>query len=448
MNQVSIIGAGASGCMLACCLAELGVTGIHVYEKSDRILRKVAATGNGRCNFTNEFIHASYYTGENTGFVESVLSDFGAKEAKELFRRMGLLSRTLESGMVYPHTMLARTLCQVLENSLHHQKEITVHTETPIVRLERERTAGPYTLVDEKGNRCESTHVVLATGGAYGIGKDERSQGYSLATSLGHTLTRLHPGIVALKVKESEICRRLQGLRQQVMLTVLDEKQESKIKKEGFLTGMGTPSTRELEKLQFSGEVLFTDYGLSGLAVLKASNVCLDYLQQGKACSLAIDCYPSVKRHELRRFLRGLKTIRAEWSVKDALAGVLPEALMEEILQYLEISPETRMYRLKDEDFEAISRCIKHLCFHVTGAKKKDHGQVTCGGIRVEEIDASTLESRLRKNLFFIGEIMDVQGICGGYNLHWAWASAYRLSKVLCRRISGGRKGCFVSNEN
>lgn len=443
MRRISIIGGGAAGTMCACLLAEAGFTSVELFEAGDALLRKVAATGNGRCNFTNKKIGASHYTGGSYEFASEILEHFDSEAAQEMFYRLGVPAVALESGMVYPHTMSARSLCDALETRLKHA-EIKVRLNTKIVRIEKPETAGPYRLFDEQGKAGEFETVILATGGAFGIGRDERSEGYRLATELGHTMTRLHPGIVALRVVENDICKRLRGLRCQVALTVLDGETEEKADSAGFREALKGLSAKELERISFRDEVLFADYGISGIAALKASNLCLDLLAEGKRCSVELDFYPDMKRKKLAAYLRCLCSLYSARTAEEVLCGMLPEGLAVEVLRSVGVDPGRGANRLSDEEIELVSHAIKHFRLHVTGPRKKDHGQVTCGGINTEEVDPVTLESRLRSGLFFMGEMLDVQGRCGGYNLHWAWASAARVTLAcIGRRAQTGRNTCF-----
>lgn len=374
--KIAIIGGGASGCVLAGLLAEEGIE-VSLFEQSSRLLRKVLATGNGRCNFTNDSISTEYYIGDQK-LIGKVLGDFSAKK---FFHRLGLAYHTLESGMVYPATMQAKSLVDRLEVWLKHLN-VKIYYNKEITKLEKKD--GHFFIDGKSFSIC-----VLATGGSYGIEKKEFSLGYSLAKDMGHTLTGLSAGIVSLTSPDKELYLPLQGTK---LLCKVSYKEKS-----------------------FLDDLLFTNYGFSGIGILKLSNTLL--MDGGDR--FEIDLLPFWQEEDLKRDFQRLAKAFPSWSDVEILSGYLPEELARYIL-----------YRSKD--LLSSIGLLKKMQVNVSGCRKKDHGQITCGGVNTQDID-DHLESKLTKGLFFTGEILDIQGECGGYNLHFAWASAHHVFQSIRR---------------
>ena len=421
--KIAVIGGGASGCLLAGLLAQAGSSDrqwqVSLYEASGQLMRKLAATGNGRCNFTNVHLSPDHYTGGSSGFVEKTVSRYGHEEIRNFFSGLGLPSLSLESGMTYPRTMMASSMIRAIGRWL---ADLPVHIvlSSRLVGLEKLSETGKrgnYRLSFEDGQNREADLVVLSTGGGYGIGKKEWSEGYSLAKQLGHTISRLHPGIVALRLEEADFCKKLAGLKLAARIDIA-----------------GTDRS-------FQDDLLFTDYGISGIAVLMASNDILDRMEEGGGGRILVDLLPDYSRREAEDYVLSLKRAHPTWTPADLFTGLLPEDLIQALAEKSSGSlhieglnlPAGRSFQ--EEDLTGMVTKIKKLPFTVIGARKNDRGQISCGGINRREIDGERLESKLADNVFFTGEIMDVQGECGGYNLHWAWASAFQVNQAIRERF-------------
>ena len=415
--RVAIIGGGASGVCLAGLLAEQSRPDrpleVEIFDQGEALLRKVLATGNGRCNFTNLDISLDHYTGESREFPGPILESFGFEEATAFFRRLGLPSRVLDSGMTYPATMKADSLVRILEAWVHHQG-VRVRLSCEIRAVEKKD--GAYRVQDGEGKvRGPYQALVLATGGAYGIGKKEWSRGYSLVKDLGHRLTPIHPAICGLVVRESDFCGEATG-----------DKLEAGFR---MVNGEGRIKTR-------SGDLLFTDYGISGMGVFRLSNDLLGMVGDGVAPEVTVDLLPDLSLEEGADILGSLYESRKDWKAEEALAGLFPVKVLQATLEEGGIQPDQALSQAPLSQYEAWLASSKTMIFHVEGARKKDHGQVTCGGLATGQVDPRSLESVLTPDLYFMGEVLDVQGECGGYNLHWAWASAHAVSRAIQNRIA------------
>lgn len=394
-THIAVIGGGAAGLTCAALLAEAGHE-VNLYE-ANRPLQKVLASGNGRCNFTNETIAPRFYTGGTASFAESTLRAFGAQEAVLFFRRLGLLSKSLKSGMVYPYAMDAKTVAHTLQ--LWAEKAgVILHLDQMVQNVEK-----GFSLETEQGRKT-SDIVVVATGGAY-TAKGTFSPAYRLVKNLGHRITPLHPGIVALTTGEPDLCTKLAGLRRAVRLKICSEQNAE-------------------SEFSYTGDILFAGGCLSGIAALKASNRCLERLQNGERCFVELDFYPEMAETELQSFFQNVRAAHPTWSLRQVVSASLHERLVDVVLR--------RATQDKQKDaWKQVTHFVKHFLLEITGSRKKDRGQVTCGGIATEQVNPQTLESLQVPGLYFAGEVLDVQGECGGYNLHWAWASAHAVANAL-----------------
>lgn len=418
MKRVTIVGGGASGVFCAC-LLKSGAPDLYevqIVEQGNQLLRKVRASGNGRCNFTNEHLSTSHYLSKEgeEAFVREALRALPSSKVRSIFQSLGLLSVSLESGMVYPRTLRSESLVRCLTAWLDRLR-IPVIYGKEVVQVERKGETFLLSLASTDADvplspdkeKVGTDLLILATGGAYGIGKDERSCGYSLVRPLGHRLTPIHAGICALTVEEKSLTKACQGWKVQA--------------------GLEDSQGNEVQ-----GDLLFTDYGLSGIGIFRLSNLLLDRIQKShRPQALTVNLFPEYGSEEFMAWLRQLSQDQAGTPMKDIFAAFLPPALLSNIGASLGRDLGEPLGNLGEEDLETLLFTLQRMSFTVTGSRRRDHGQVTCGGIATEDISPKTMESLWVPGLYFLGEIMDIQGECGGYNLHWAWASAYLCAEHL-----------------
>lgn len=374
--RIGIVGAGASGTLASALLARRGFE-VHLFEKEEP-LRKVLATGNGRCNFTNENMGPEFYTGEESEEVAELLECYSPERIKDFFLTIGVPSRTLPSGMVYPYSMRAEGLVHRLLAELEASGAY-LHTGVEITSVQ-EKGAGFLIRADKE---FYVDKLVLSTGGSKGLKKKDFSNGYGLAKSFGHSLTKRHPGIVALETGEA-IPRYLSGIKVEAELKIPER------------------TVRD--------DLLFTKEGISGIGVLKVSNETLDRPQGQR--EIAVDFLPDYSLEEVQNM----------WKSLEEVYGGRPEELLEGLLP-------KEVIKWAYRDGKHFPRNLKHKVFRIRDTREGDYGQVTCGGVPLNEVDLMNMGSKLKQNLYLIGEILNVQGICGGYNLHWAWTSAFCLAE-------------------
>ena len=393
MKTVIVIGGGASGIMAALTAAENPENRVLLLERQQRIGRKLLATGNGRCNLTNTGAGPEHYHGENPGFSAWALEQFGPEQTLAFFHRLGLLTAEEYGGRVYPLSNSSNSVLDVLRFALDHAG-VEQRCSCTVRGLRREKQGF---LVDTGSERLQADAVILACGGAAGANLGGVMDGYQLAKGLGHKRTALYPALVQL-ITEPEYPRALKGVRVQCSL---------RLKRKAFL----------LAKSQ--GELQFTETGVSGPAVFDLSRAAAT---GGEGLVLHIALLPG-SEEELIGLLQSRRAAYPKLPAAELLTGMLHNRLGRMAVKYAGLPASAPLEALREEELEALVRACRDFCLPVKGTEGFDHAQVTAGGLRCSDFNVKTLESRLVPGLFACGELLDIDGDCGGYNLQWAWAS-------------------------
>lgn len=394
MKTIAIIGGGASGLMAACTAAQAGAR-VALFERQARVGRKLLATGNGRCNLTNLNAGPSHYHGTDPDFVRPALTALDVAETLSLFRSLGLLTAPAdESGRVYPLSDSANSVLDVLRFELDRQG-VTLHAPSPVTAITRR---GPGFMVKTEDCAVPADKVIIACGGCAGGKLGGVSDGYALLQSLGHSRTALHPALTQLNC-DSPYPRALKGVRATARIT---------LSRDGRTVG------------ENRGEVQFTEKGISGIAVFELSRL---VSTKGK-CRAELDFLPDISPAELTELLTAQAARRGALSGEELLTGVLHNKLGRTICR----AANTAGKPCGELTPAELSRCAglcKAFPLDVTGTGGFDAAQVTAGGVSTAEFYAETLESRIVPGLYACGEVLDIDGDCGGYNLQWAWSSGY-----------------------
>lgn len=401
MQTIAIIGAGASGMMAALTAAEQTNNQILLFERQARPGRKLMATGNGRCNLTNRGAAPEHYHSETPGFVDAALAAFPPEETLAWFQAHGLLTVTEESGRVYPLSNAANSVLDVLRFALQ-RPNITLRAGEPVTAVRRQ---GGSFLVETESDRVEANCVIVACGGAAGAKLGGVRDGYTILQSLGHRRTALHPALVQLTT-EPAYPRALKGVRADARLTL---------------------SAGRTVLARTSGEVQFTEKGVSGPAVFDLSRAAST---GGAGLSLAIDFLRDYAAKDVLALLRQRREAAPELDAGELLTGAVHNRVGKMLLRYAQISAGRPLRDVTDDELKAAARACKTFVLPVRGTEGFESAQVTAGGIRADEFDPQTLESLLVPGLFACGEVLDVDGDCGGYNLQWAWASGRKAGRL------------------
>ncbi len=388
---IGIIGGGASGMAAALAASENQNAQIILFERQARVGRKLLATGNGRCNLTNLGAAVTHYHGEDGEFARFALSRFGVEETLRWFRSLGLYTVAEPSGKVYPYSDQANSVVDVLRFALE-RPNITVRTGMEISRVKKQ--SGQFALVCD-GETVLCDKLIIACGGLAGSKLGGSMSGYKLLRSLGHSCTRLRPALVQLKSSWNG-CVSLKGVRANCHAEIFCD---------GILHSQST------------GELQFTDYGISGPVIFETSrDVC-----QGSGLWLCrLDFLPDMEAEALCEELGRRRYTNL--STEDLLTGILHNRLG----RVLTAAAGIRVMpceNLTQEQMEALVRLVKGLELELTDTMGMDSAQVTAGGILTAEFDRTTMESCLVPGLYACGEVLDIDGDCGGFNLQWAWSS-------------------------
>jgi len=398
---IGIIGAGASGMAAALAAAENPDVQVVLMERQARVGRKLSATGNGRCNLTNLHADHSCYHGEEPHFAATAMLQYDVEDTLKWFSSLGLYTVTEESGRVYPYSDQANSVVDVLRFALE-KPNIQLLTGFEVKKVKK----------TEEGFRVESTDevifcdkLIIACGGLAGTKLGGSMAGYKLLRSLGHKCTKLRPALVQLK-SDWKGCVSLKGVRANCHAAIFHD---------GILHSEST------------GELQFTEFGLSGPVMFEGSR---DACQGGGSWVCKLDFLPDKEEAWLLQEL--LRRRETTWKAEDLLTGILHNRLGRVLSQAVGISGYVPIAQLDEEDIAAVVRAVKAFEVVLTEPMGMEAAQVTAGGMFTSEFDPRTMESRLVPGLYACGEVLDIDGDCGGYNLQWAWSSG---------RLAGGNAG-------
>lgn len=388
MTDIAIIGGGASGIMSA--LAAASMCNVTIYESGDRLGKKILSTGNGRCNLSNANTSAKDYHGENPEFINGATKQFTVKDTLDFFNQLGVLTKEENDGKIYPYSNQASAVSDALRMELERQN-VRIVKEFEVCKIKKKSNVFEIFSYDGK---CETSKtVIIATGGKAAPATGSKGGGYELLKSMGHCITPLSPSLVQIKTP-SEFVKKLKGIKLNAKVT------------------LGNESS--------TGELLFTEYGLSGPPIFFLSA----YLEKQK--SLSVDIMPEYTQSQVEKMLFSRRNRLKNEPVETFLVGMLNKKVGQTIMKQIGISPLSRLGNtLTDKELHILASTIKNLCFDILGTMSWNNAQVTKGGVKTSEFNPVTLESNLVSGLFAAGEVFDIDGNCGGYNLQWAWSSGY-----------------------
>ena len=401
METVVVIGGGAAGIMAALTAAEGENRRVILLERQQRLGRKLLATGNGRCNLTNTGATIEHYHGEQADFAAPALVKFGPQDALDYFHALGLMTVEEYGGRVYPLSNSANSVVDVLRFALE-KRGVEVRCACPVRSIAR-RDRG-YTVVTDEGNLAADC-LIVACGGAAGAKLGGVMDGYALLTPLGHKRTKLYPALVQL-ITDPEYPRSLKGVRAEVKMGLY----------------------RDGEKVSESrGELQFTDNGVSGPAAFDLSRAAAE-----GGGELRIDFLRDYGPAHVLDLLRYRRERFPALPCGELFTGMLHNRLGRMLVKYSGLNAAAPLENLSAQELERAAAACKDFRLTLRGTEGFDSAQVTAGGIKTTGFNPETLESWFMPGLFVCGELLDVDGDCGGYNLQWAWASgrlAGRLGK-------------------
>ncbi len=408
MKQIVIIGGGAAGLAAAIAAARQAPQArVILLERMDRVGKKILATGNGRCNLTNLQASPAHYDSADRGALKYALDAMPHQMTLDFFRSLGLLCQEEDEGRVYPYSKQASMVLDVFLQAL---ERLNIDVRCSAAVKEISRVQGRFAVKTSDGQKVMADAVILTTGGkaASKLGSD--GSGYALAKAMGHSCTQLYPALVALRCDMKDHGG-LKGIRAEAALTL---------------------TAGEHILGQETGEVQFTEYGLSGIPVMQLSGR-LSRLKKGEKCTALVDLFPEMEHDTL---LRELKSRKNQDTLENLLLGTIHKRLAYAVLKSAGLSPLSRpCATLTNTELRRLTNTLKAWPFQVVDTQGWENAQVTGGGVPLREIDLDTMQSLRQPGLYLAGEILDVTGSCGGFNLHWAWCSGILAGKAAVKVV-------------
>ena len=394
--KLAIIGGGASGMAAA---IEAAYTNsnveIVILEKLDRLGKKILATGNGRCNYSNMNACTDNYYGRNKGFVSYALDEFTVENTVNFFNHIGVFPKEEKAGKLYPFSEQASAVSDALRNEL---SRLGIETVTGFYAEEIKKNKWKFKIASKDGRSISADRVIVAGGGCASPALGSDGSAFEILKKLGHTVTNTSPALVQLKTDPKEV-KSLQGIK---------------------FTGRVSLIHKDNIISEEYGEVLFTDYGISGPPVFQLS-VKAAFKKNLKA---ALDFMPEYSPKEVYDILEGRKECLGHLTMENYFGGLLNKRIGNIIARKAGIEKLSfKVSSLNRQLLWAMASLIKNFELEITGTKGFQNAQVTAGGVLTDEFDSRTMESRFIEGLYCCGEVFDIYGDCGGYNLQWAWSS-------------------------
>lgn len=405
MKRVAVIGGGAAGMMAAIVAARKGHK-VQLFEKNEKLGKKVYITGKGRCNITNaadmDILFANVVT--NRKFMYSAFYTFDNQQTMEFFKELGVDIKVERGERVFPVSDKSSDVISGLQRELKRLGvDICLESEVTDIETLDESVSGVVVRKHGKEKKIEADAVFVATGGLSYPSTGSTGDGYRFAKKMGHQVTKLSPALVPMQVKESYVTG-MQGLS---------------LRNVGLKICVGKKKIYE----EF-GEMLFTHFGISGPLILSGSSYVIPYVDKEEVV-LHIDLKPALSMEQLdARILRDFSEIPNK-QFKNALDKLLPKKMIPIIIDLCKIDPNKVIHSITKEERKRIVEQLKNMELHLERLRGYNEAIITRGGVSVKEINPGTMESNLVRGLYFMGEVLDVDALTGGYNLQIAWSTAY-----------------------
>ena len=412
MNRIVIIGGGASGMMAACAAAQQGAE-VVLLEKNEKLGKKIYITGKGRCNFTNCCDTDDFFSNipRNPRFLYSSVRGFDAEAVRNWFEERGVRTKVERGNRAFPMSDHASDITRGLESEMRRLGvQVRLHAEvkklilsTPVNSIRR--VTG---VVLSDGTKIDASCVIVATGGLSYPATGSTGDGFRFAEEAGHKVTARTPSLVPMNTKEPDILL-MQGLSlKNVTLTIRSGKKK-------LYSGFG--------------EMMFTHFGITGPLVLSASADIQDQIRKGEL-SAEIDLKPALEEDKLNaRILREFGE-NSNKAVRNVVSAVYPGKMVPVILERAGIHPDTPVHDITKQQRQALVHSTKHFALTLTSLRGFNEAVITRGGVAVKEIDPSTMGSKLISGLYFAGEVLDVDGYTGGFNLQIAWSTGHAAGEA------------------
>lgn len=394
--DLAIIGAGAAGCM-AGITAAANKKSVILIEKNNIIARKILATGNGRCNLTNKNMDSSHYHGTNPEFIDTVIQKFNQNLVMDFFESLGIILKEEARGRIFPRNNQAESIKSVLEYELK-KNNVKILFNSPVKRIEKNHH-WKIKLADEQ--EITSDKLIIACGGKAAHQFGSSGDGYFWVEKLGHKIVEVYPALVPLETKETWV-KDVQGIK---------------------VEGKVILSQNDLILHQSQGDILFTHFGLSGPAIMAQARFVGPLID--KNIKIHLNLFPELTRQMLDDKIKHIFETNGAKFVKNCLSGIVPANLALVILANVAIDRDKKAASISKAERKKITNYLKNVELTPKRLLSFKEAQTTRGGVCVDQINPQSMESKIIAGLYFAGEIVDVDGDSGGYNLQWAWSSGH-----------------------
>jgi predicted Rossmann fold flavoprotein len=403
--KIAIIGAGAAGIIAAITAKRLNKNlQIDLFDANKGIGKKILASGNGRCNISNNQITSKNYLGENPDFTSFALKEFDFKAFEKFCKSIGLLLDIKPSGKVYPLSNEAKSVTNLLELALQ-ELGVNIYLESMIIDIEK--VEDKFNIKTQENEYKAYDKVLISNGLGAAPQLNANESGLDFASKFGHSFNPTYPSLVGLKT-DNTYNGKLQGVKKECNVNL-------------YVNG-------NLEQEIF-GDVLFTSYGVSGFAILDISQLAVLNLSQYQDVKIAINFFPKINRNDLGDQIQTLfKTIPSQKAV-DIITGMVSNKIAPVLLDICKINIDTKAADVNAKQIKALAYQLNQWKLKIIDTQGFGHAEASGGGVRTAEVDNKTYESKLCKGLYFAGEVLDIVGNRGGFNLQFAWASGYLVGK-------------------
>lgn len=410
-SDITIIGAGASGLMAGIsALMELKrqnkAKKIIILDHLNRVGKKILVTGNGKCNLSNKNVSINNYHSQQIKIAENIINRFPYSSTIKLFKSIGLETKLDPSGRVYPRSEQASSVLDLMRIKLNSlgAEEITSF------KINNIKNKGSFFLISSEEKVIKAKTVIIATGGFTTPDQGCDGSGYLYLKEFGHKITPVFPSLTQIKVS-NKIVRSLKGMRSHCKISLIAD--NIKIKEE-------------------LGELQFTEYGLSGICAFQLSRLVSEFSllktihgEKHSKIKISIDLVPELNRDETLQFIKNRITSNPHMTFENFLTGVINNRIGQALIKSCGFNLTQNIANLSEDDILTLSNTLKSWEFNPIGTMPFKNAQVTAGGADLKYFNKDTLESKKVKNLYACGEVLDVDGDCGGFNLQWAWSSGY-----------------------
>lgn len=397
MRDLIIIGGGASGIVAAIAAARNKIR-VILLEHNSMVGKKILSTGNGRCNLTNEYMDALCYRSDLPEKAAEIIQQFTSMDTIRFLGEIGLATKS-KNGYIYPRSEQASSVRTLLEAELI-RLGVEIHTDTHVISISCKNDR--FTVHTSQGN-FTSNRLILAAGSRASKGLGADGSGYNLAVSLGHTLSPIVPALVQLH-SDQKWFKKASGVRADAKVTAL---------------------INSTVQAADTGELQITDYGLSGIPIFQISRYITKALACKQEAQVEVNFLPNWTKGEGLEFFKQQRVFSPERTAESVMIGLFNKKLVPVLLNSAGIREKDKLIALPDSKLEKLITVCTNFLVPITRSNSYEQAQICAGGVRLSEIHSDTLASNVTKGLYLTGELLDVDGICGGYNLQWAFATGY-----------------------